>query len=191
MQDIFNNNGTLIHYVKPNKSRSAIFMMVTLYLFFLFDSHANVFATDNELIYFELSKGYVDGEIKLFIATDSSDNQTASSITESLGQKINFAPALAPNPNLFPQQGYDFVNGVKGEGSFGFQIPVSSALPGDRDYSPLVQLNFVKWNDGAEARVLKSSEEIKHAQRNGEIQIMKTNITINSPLIQQNGSPSR
>jgi hypothetical protein len=92
-----------------------------------------------------------------------------------------------PRPLL--QQGYDFVNGVEGEGSFGFQIPVSSASPGDKDYSPLVQLNLVKWNDGTDARVLKSSEEIQQAQRNGEIEIMKTNITINSPLIQQKPSP--
>jgi hypothetical protein len=86
---------------------------------------------------------------------------------------------------LHLQQGYDFVNGIEGNGSFAFQIPVASAIPGDKDYSPLVQLNFVKWTDDTDARILKSSEEIEQAQRNGEIQIMKTSIVINSPAIQQ------
>jgi hypothetical protein len=179
----------LIHYVIPIKPSSVIFMMAISSLFLLFVFHPIAFATDNDLISFNLSKGYVNGEIKLFIATDSSDNQTASSITQSLGQAINFAPLLTEVPRPLLQQGYDFVNGVEGEGSFGFQIPVSSASPGDKDYSPLVQLNLVKWNDGTDARVLKSSEEIQQAQRNGEIEIMKTNITINSPLIQQKPSP--
>ena len=127
----------------------------------------------------------MNGDKKLFIATDSSDNQTAASITESLEQKINFAPLLTSIPESYLQQGYDFVNGTKGEGSFGHQIPVASASPGEKDYSPLVQLNFVKWNDDSDPRILKSSDEIVQAKRNGEIQIMKTGIVINSPVIQQ------
>lgn len=159
--------------------------MGVMSFFLLFDFQTNASATYSNTISFNLSKGYVNGDIKSFIATDSSDNQTAASISESLGQKINFAPLLASIPDLYSQQGYDFVNGIEGNGSFGFQIPVASAIPGEKDYSPLVQLNFVKWNDDADARILKSSEEIEQAQRNGEIQIMKTSIVINSPAIQQ------
>ncbi len=62
---------------------------------------------------------------------------------------------------------------------------MASASPGEKDNSPLVQLNFVKWNDDSDPRILKSSDEIVQAQRNGEIQIMKTGIVINSPVIQQ------
>ena len=42
-----------------------------------------------------LAKGYVNGKIAFFIATDASDNQTAASITKNPGFKVNFAPALA------------------------------------------------------------------------------------------------
>src|ERR1041385_8460432 len=42
-----------------------------------------------------LSKGYVNGKIAFFIATDASDNQVAKSITNTTGFKINFAPNLA------------------------------------------------------------------------------------------------
>jgi hypothetical protein len=136
-----------------------------------------------------LAKGYVNGKIAFFIATDASDNQTAASITKNPGFKVNFAPALALSPESTRQQGYEFINGIRGEGSFGFQLPVASALPGDKDYTPLVQLNFVKWNSNSSftstvtVRELKSVDEIMSAQKNGELTIAKTNIVINSPAV--------
>ena len=60
-----------------------------------------------------LSKGYVNGKIAFFIATDASDNQVAKSITNNTGFKINFAPNLALTPDSSRQQGYDFVNGIR------------------------------------------------------------------------------
>jgi hypothetical protein len=137
-----------------------------------------------------LSKGYVNGKIAFFIATDASDNGTAASITKNPDFKVNFAPALASVPESSRQQGYEFINGVRGEGSFGFQLPIASALPGDKNYSPLVQLNFVKWNSNNNsststviARQLKSVNEIMIAEHNGELSIAKTNIIINSPAV--------
>jgi hypothetical protein len=144
--------------------------------------------TPNSISLF-LAKGYVNGKIAFFIATDASDNQTAASITKNPGFKVNFAPALALSLESTRQQGYEFINGVRGEGSFGFQLPVASALPGDKNYTPLVQLNFVKWNSNSSftstvtVRELKSVDEIMAAQKNGEITIAKTNIVINSPAV--------
>ena len=43
-------------------------------------------------------KGYVDGVVILYIVTDTSDNKTATSLTESQGHTINFAPLLASVP---------------------------------------------------------------------------------------------
>jgi hypothetical protein len=144
--------------------------------------------TPNSISLF-LAKGYVNGNIAFFIATDASDNQTAASITKNPGFKVNFAPALALSLESTRQQGYEFINGVRGEGSFGFQLPVASALPGDKNYTPLVQLNFVKWNSNSSftstvtVRELKSVDEIMAAQKNGELTIAKTNIVINSPAV--------
>jgi hypothetical protein len=144
--------------------------------------------TPNSISLF-LAKGYVNGKIAFFIATDASDNQTAASITKNPGFKVNFAPALALSLESTRQQGYEFINGVRGEGSFGFQLPVASALPGDKNYTPLVQLNFVKWNSNSSftstvtVRELKSVDEIIAAQKNGELTIAKTNIVINSPAV--------
>ena len=89
-------------------------------------------STTNSITLF-LSKGYVNGKIAFFIATDASDNGTAASITKNPGFKVNFAPALAFVPESSRQQGYEFINGVRGEGSFGFQLPIASALPGDKN----------------------------------------------------------
>ena len=144
--------------------------------------------TPNSISLF-LAKGYVNGKIAFFIATDASDNQTAASITKNPGFKVNFAPALALSLESTRQQGYEFINGIRGEGSFGFQLPVASALPGDKNYTPLVQLNFVKWNSNSSftstvtVRELKSVDEIIAAQKNGELTISKTNIVINSPAV--------
>ncbi|MFL6424764.1 MAG: hypothetical protein ACJ71R_14380 [Nitrososphaeraceae archaeon] len=132
-----------------------------------------------------LSKGYVNGRIAYFIATDASDSQIAASITNNTGFKVNFAPNLALTPESARQQGYDFINGIKtsDESPIGFQLGVTSALPGEKGYSPLNQLNFVKWNANATPRILKSVAEITAAEKNGELTIAKTNVVINSPVV--------
>lgn len=131
-----------------------------------------------------VSRGYVNGHIGYFIATDASDPKIAASIKNSTDFKVNFSPSLASTPALSRQQGYDFVNGIKQPDSpMGFQLGVSSASPGEKGYSPLVELNFVKWNSGATPRVLKSASEILNAEKNGELTISKTGIVINSPEV--------
>jgi hypothetical protein len=131
-----------------------------------------------------LSKGYVDGKIAFFIATDASDNQVAKSITNNTGFKVNFAPNLAFTSNSSRQQGYDFDNGIKTSRSpMGFQLGIASALPGEKGYSPLYQLNFVKWNPNTTPRILKSVAEVMTAKKNGEVGISNTNIVINSPVV--------
>ena len=130
-----------------------------------------------------LSKGYIDGNIAYFMATDASDKHAVSSITNNTGFPVNYAPLLNNTPESMRGQGYVFLNGVEGEAPGGFQLPVANAVPGDTDYSPLWQTNFVKWNDNATARELKSVEEIIAAQKNGELTITETNIIVNSPAI--------
>ena len=136
----------------------------------------------------QLSKGYIDGSIAYFIATDASDKHAVSSITNNTGFPVNYAPLLNNISESIRGQGYVFLNGVEGEAPGGFQLPVANAVPGDKDYSPLWQTNFVKWNDNATARELKSVEEIIAAQKNGELTITETNIIINSPAIQWHDS---
>lgn len=140
-------------------------------------------AKANVSIDIPLSKGYIDGNIAYFIATDASDKHAVSSITNNTGFSVNYAPLLNNISESIRGQGYVFLNGVLGEAPGGFQLPVANAVPGDKDYSPLWQTNFVKWNDNATARELKSVEEIIAAHKNGELTITETNIIVNSPAI--------
>jgi hypothetical protein len=130
-----------------------------------------------------LSKGYVDGKIAYFIATDASDEQAVKSIMNNTGFTINYAPILTQIPESQRGQGYLFLNGIKGEAPNGFQLPVANAVPGDEDYSPIWESNFVKWNDNATARELKSVEEVLSAQNSGELTVTKTDIIVNSPAV--------
>ena len=155
--------------------------------FSLFVSQQNAMAQQETLktasIEIPLSKGYVDGKIAYFIATDASDEQAVKSIMNNTGFTINYAPIIAQIPESQRGQGYLFLNGIKGEAPNGFQLPVANAVPGDEDYSPIWESNFVKWNDNATAKELKSVEEVLSAQNSGELTVTETDIIVNSPAV--------
>jgi hypothetical protein len=148
-------------------------------------SGTNTTAGEPTTVSIPLSKGFVDGKIAYFIATDASDSQIVSSVSNTTNFKINYAPVLADTNQSSRQQGYIFINGMNGEGPMGSQMSVASALPEDEGYSPLFEINYVKWDLNAtkNIRVLKSVDEIKAAEGNGELTITKSNIVINSPAI--------
>jgi hypothetical protein len=134
-----------------------------------------------------LSSGFIDGEIAYFIATDASTEEVAYSVSNTTGFKVNYAPTLANTSESARQQGYVFLNGFSGGegGPLGSQLSVASAVPGDPDYSPLFEINYVEWNTNNtnEVRILESADEIMEAQQNGELTITKSNVVINSPGI--------
>jgi hypothetical protein len=141
-------------------------------------------STIPEAISIPVSKGYVDGNVSYFISTDASEKNVVSSVSNSTKFEINYAPSLANTSESSRQQGYVFINGIKGDGPYGFQLPVASATPGDEGYSPLFEINYVKWSDESNARVLKTADDVLEAQNNGELTIAKSNIVINSPFVQ-------
>jgi hypothetical protein len=155
--------------------------------FSLFVSQQNAMAQQETLkttsIEIPVSKGYVDGKIAYFIATDASNEQAVKSIMNNTGFTINYAPILAQIPESQRGQGYLFLNGIKGEAPNGFQLPVANAIPGDEDYSPIWESNFVKWNDNATAKELKSVDEVLSAQNSGELTVTETDIIVNSPAV--------
>lgn len=139
-------------------------------------------STEYDEVALPISKGYVDGKVAYFIATDASNNETANSIFENTGWRVNFAPILSQIPRAELSQGFEFLNGIQGQGAFGFQVPISSSTTDEENYSPLVHLNLVRWND-VTISILKSTPEIISASQKGDLQIIPTNITINSPAV--------
>ncbi len=147
-----------------------------------------------------LQKAYENGSEIYLIVTDASDKHTADMFTNFTGFKVNFAPLLAKTPELARSQAYIFENGTQGDGPLGFQTTVTNTNPEEKDYSPLYQLNFVKWkndNGGDSAtptttisnnsiRELRSVQEIIDANQSGQISINQTNIVMDFPAVKWN-----
>jgi hypothetical protein len=134
-----------------------------------------------------LMKGYENGNEIFFIATDASDNQTATQITNATGLKVNFAPLLAMTPEEARGQAYVFENGIEGEGPLGFQLPVINARPGQEGYSPLLHINLVRWNEGGQPTDLRSEQDILTASNAEQLTITETGVIVNHPAVQWEG----
>jgi len=134
-----------------------------------------------------MMRGYENGNEIFFIATDASDNQTATQITNATGFKVNFAPLLARTPEEARGQAYVFENGIEGEGPLGLQLPIINARPGQEGYSPLLQINVVRWNEAAQPTELRSEEEAIAASNAGQLTINKTDVIVNHPAVQWEG----
>lgn len=133
-----------------------------------------------------VEKGYVNGNVSYFISTDASEQMIVSSVANTTKFNVNYAPTLADTQEISRQQGYVFLNGVEGNGTFDHQLPVATAGAGDNGYSPLFQINYVTWNNGSQPKILKSAQEVLDAQASGEVTIEKSNIVINSPAVDLN-----
>ena len=140
-------------------------------------------SNDSTSINIPVEKGFVNGNISYFISTDASEEMIVSSVTNTTGFDVNYAPTLGDTPQISRQQGFVFTNGVIGNGTFEHQLPVATAASGDEGYSPLFEINYVKWNNDSQPRILKSAAEITDAQSKGELSIQKSNIVINSPAV--------
>jgi hypothetical protein len=139
------------------------------------------------LIDIPLMKGYENGNDIFFIGTDVSDKDLAAHLTNMTGFKVNHAPLLAQTPQDARGQVYVFENGVEGNGPLGFQLPVTNAKPEDEGYSPLQQINLVRWTDESAATELKSVEEVMEHEGMGHLAINQTGVIANHPAIKWNG----
>src|SRR5829696_493330 len=124
--------------IEKKLSVTAVFIAATFYMvfgstgannFFPLLSHQEALAQQQAqeqpaaTVEIPLSKGYIDGKIAYFIATDASTEQAVQSITNNTGFPVNHAPILAMTPESERGQGYLFLNGAKG------QLPVANAVP--------------------------------------------------------------
>ncbi|MBI2216110.1 MAG: hypothetical protein HYU51_02335 [Candidatus Rokubacteria bacterium] len=128
-------------------------------------------------------KGYLDGREILFQHTEVSDPKVADLLTEMMKSPVFVVPALAQAPATMLANVYVFTNGVRGDGPFKFQPDVFDSPPGSDSYRPLRAIHLVKWKTERAARVLKSAEEVKAAEKSGEIVIERPGIVVNMPLV--------
>jgi hypothetical protein len=64
---------------------------------------------------------------------------------------------------------------------------VTNAKPGDDGYSPLQQVNFVRWTDQSAAVELKSVEEVMEHEGMGHLAVNQTDVVANHPAVKWNG----
>ncbi len=131
-----------------------------------------------------LVMAFYEGEEMLFIHTEASDPDVATMLTEMMGGPlVVLVPELAEAPDALLANVYVFTNGLEGHGPFGFQPDIFDAVPGDEGYRPLRAVNLVAWNDGVEARELRSVAELKAAQEKDEVTITRPGIVVNMPVL--------
>lgn len=130
-----------------------------------------------------LVKGYYDGEEVYFIHTEVSDPQVGAMLTEMMGPEVVVVPGLAQAPDALRAEIYVFENGVEGQGPFGYQPDVFGSVPGEADYSPLVSIQLVTWNEGATPRELRSESEVQNSADQGEITIKNSGTIVNAPVL--------
>jgi hypothetical protein len=100
------------------------------------------------------------------------------------GFKVVYAPALSTAPKETLSKVFIFNNGVNGNGTLGFQPDVVDNTPAQvNDYSPLRTVIFVTWFDESDARELKSVDEVIDAWLNDEVNIERSEIIVNMPMI--------
>lgn len=126
---------------------------------------------------------YKGGDL-FFIHTEVSDPDVASMLTEMMGgAQVALVPELAAAPPELLAQLYVFVNGVPGDGPFGFQKDIFDSVPGDPAYRPLRNLHVVAWQEGTTPRILDSVAEVETAQAAGEVNVTQPGIVVNMPVL--------
>ncbi len=128
-------------------------------------------------------KAYLDGREVLFQHTEVSDPKVAAVLTEMMKSPVLVVPALVQAPATMLANVYVFTNGVRGGGPFKFQPDVFDSPPGSEGYRPLRAIHLVTWKNERAARVLKSADEVKAAERAGEIVSERPGVVANMPLV--------
>jgi hypothetical protein len=129
-----------------------------------------------------LKEAWFEGQIVHYVSTDISDAGIAKK------QGINYVPALADTLKFGPvERAYKFPNDE--------QVTVLPSIPrpvggtnADPNYSPLWVLVMVRWRSGIAPHTLKSEEEVLAAEEKGEVELTRTKIVANWPVVRARGT---
>jgi len=124
-----------------------------------------------------------DGKTIYHIITDA----TPSGPAEMMG--VPFSPSsIYSITNSSTADLFQFQNGIKGSGSLGFQPSISTATPGDDNYSPIWRVYIVEWNNPENAKILETIYDINSSKEADLISVslgrtMNSNHIVNYPFI--------
>lgn len=148
-------------------------------------------SSDNPFERIPVINAYHEGKEIWFIHTDVSDEQMAALLTKMVNYSVIYSPQLGDADRSKAGKLYVFLNGVRQDGvkpwnggPFGYQIDIFDSIPGDPDYTPLHNPQFVTWDEKATPRILTSVDELLQAERDGELTIKPTDAIANTPILQ-------
>lgn len=128
-------------------------------------------------------KGYVNGKEFRFAHTEASDEKIAATLADMTNSPVLVVPELVQAPQSLLANVYIFTNGIRGDGPLNFQPDVFDAPPGTPGYTPLRTLNLVTWINPSAARELKSVDELREAERRGQLKVEQPGVVINMPFL--------
>lgn len=129
-----------------------------------------------------LKEAWYEGKQVHYISTDVSDQNLARK------QGLNYVPALADALKAGPvEKAYKFPGEEQGSVLPSIPQPVG-ADNADRNYHPLWVLVMVRWKPGVAQHVLKSEEAVLAAEEKGEVELTRTKIVVNWPVVRVEGT---
>jgi len=124
-----------------------------------------------------------DGRTIYYIVTDATPTRPANMMG------VTDAPTSASLiSNSAAVELFQFKNGIKGSGPFGFQPGIAAAAPGDETYSPMWRIYMIFWDDPNNASILQTRADIDAFHSDGLINVnlarpMDSDHVVNSPFI--------
>lgn len=130
-----------------------------------------------------LKEAWFEGQIVHYVSTDISDAAIARK------QGINHVPALVETlKNGSPvERAYKFPNDEQATVLPSIPRPVGGANA-DPTYSPLWVLVMVRWRPGVTPHTLTSEEAVLAAEEKGEVELTRTRIVANWPVVRARGT---
>lgn len=146
-------------------------------------SAAAAFAAEAPEVTLPLKEAWFEGQIVHYVSTDISDPGIARK------QGINYVPALADTlkPGMPVERAYKFPGDEQATVLPSIPRPVGGANA-DATYSPLWVLVMVRWKPGATPRTLTSEEAVLAAAEKGEVELTRTRIVANWPVVRAGGA---
>jgi hypothetical protein len=115
-------------------------------------------------------EGYYDGHMDRYLITDVSSKAQASAL------HINLAMSLASVKGAPAQY---FVMGRAAAG----QLAVFGSEPGESDYNPLWEEQFVTWKPGVKPILLVRDDQINKLAKEGKLTVKDAHIVLNGPIM--------
>jgi hypothetical protein len=130
-----------------------------------------------------LKEAWFEGQIVHYVSTDISDPGIAKK------QGINYVPALADTlkPGMPVERAYKFPGDEQATVLPSIPRPVGGTNA-DPTYSPLWVLVMVRWKPGVKPHTLTSEEAVLAAEEKGEVELTRTKIVANWPVVRARGA---